>query len=90
MINFILDWETECLTTYMPYSDYVYPFADLSVTGLTGPLVAHGLHYMSSYNNLTKLSKVSMRVLRIEVKIDILLKHDLCVEQPIGIWHLVG
>ncbi|VBB48391.1 RagB/SusD family protein [uncultured Paludibacter sp.] len=24
---------------YAPYSDYVYPFADLSVTGLTGPLV---------------------------------------------------
>ncbi|HQG67318.1 MAG TPA: RagB/SusD family nutrient uptake outer membrane protein, partial [Paludibacteraceae bacterium] len=25
---------------YAPYSDYVYPFADLSVTGLTGPLVS--------------------------------------------------
>lgn len=24
---------------YAPFSDYVYPFADLSVTGLTGPLV---------------------------------------------------
>ena len=24
---------------YAPYSDYVYPFADLAVTGLTGPLV---------------------------------------------------
>lgn len=25
---------------YAPYSDYIYPFADLSVTGLTGPLVS--------------------------------------------------
>jgi len=25
---------------YAPYSDYVYPFADLSVTGLTGPLIS--------------------------------------------------
>ncbi|MDS1031554.1 RagB/SusD family nutrient uptake outer membrane protein [Porphyromonadaceae sp. NP-X] len=25
---------------YAPYSDYVYPFGDLSVTGLTGPLVS--------------------------------------------------
>lgn len=25
---------------FAPYSDYVYPFADLSVTGLTGPLVS--------------------------------------------------
>ncbi|MFD1628862.1 RagB/SusD family nutrient uptake outer membrane protein [Pseudopedobacter beijingensis] len=24
---------------YAPYSDYVYPFADLAVTGITGPLV---------------------------------------------------
>jgi hypothetical protein len=25
---------------YAPYSDYVYPFTDLSETGLTGPLVS--------------------------------------------------
>ena len=25
---------------YAPYSDYIYPFADLSVTGLTGPLIS--------------------------------------------------
>lgn len=40
---------------YAPYSDYIYPFTDLSVTGLTGPLVSA---WGSFYNIIQQSNKV--------------------------------
>lgn len=40
---------------YAPYSDYIYPFTDLSVTGLTGPLVSA---WQSFYNVIQQSNKV--------------------------------
>nr|WP_315203757.1 RagB/SusD family nutrient uptake outer membrane protein [uncultured Flavobacterium sp.] len=40
---------------YAPFSDYVYPFSDLSVTGLTGPLVSA---WSSLYNVVQQSNNV--------------------------------
>jgi hypothetical protein len=40
---------------YAPYSDYIYPFADLAETGLTGPLVSA---WQSLYNIIQQSNKV--------------------------------
>ena len=40
---------------YAPYSDYIYPFTDFNVTGLTGPLV---LAWQSLYNVVQQSNKV--------------------------------
>lgn len=40
---------------YAPYSDYIYPFSDLSETGLTGPLV---LAWGSFYNVIQQSNRV--------------------------------
>ena len=40
---------------YAPFSDYVYPFSDLSVTGLTGPLVSA---WASLYNVVQQSNNV--------------------------------
>ncbi|MDR0575395.1 MAG: RagB/SusD family nutrient uptake outer membrane protein [Tannerella sp.] len=40
---------------YAPYSDYIYPFSDLSETGLTGPLV---LAWQAFYNVIQQSNKV--------------------------------
>lgn len=40
---------------YAPYSDYIYPFSDLSETGLTGPLVSA---WRSFYNVIQQSNKV--------------------------------
>ncbi|MFV0591589.1 MAG: RagB/SusD family nutrient uptake outer membrane protein [Draconibacterium sp.] len=40
---------------YAPYSDYIYPFSDLSETGLTGPLVSA---WSSFYNVIQQSNKV--------------------------------
>ncbi|KAA6345490.1 RagB/SusD family nutrient uptake outer membrane protein [termite gut metagenome] len=40
---------------YAPYSDYIYPFADLAETGLTGPLV---LAWQSFYNVIQQSNKI--------------------------------
>ncbi len=40
---------------YAPYSDYVYPFSDLTETGLTGPLVSA---WQSLYNVIQQSNKV--------------------------------
>lgn len=40
---------------YAPYSDYIYPFTDLTETGLTGPLV---LAWQSLYNVIQQSNKV--------------------------------
>lgn len=40
---------------YAPYSDYIYPFSDLSETGLTGPLVSA---WASFYNVVQQSNKV--------------------------------
>ncbi len=40
---------------YAPYSDYIYPFSDLSETGLTGPLVSA---WQSFYNVVQQSNKV--------------------------------
>lgn len=40
---------------YAPYSDYIYPFSDLTETGLTGPLVSA---WQSFYNVIQQANKV--------------------------------
>ena len=40
---------------YAPYSDYIYPFSDLTETGLTGPLVSA---WQSFYNVIQQSNKV--------------------------------
>jgi hypothetical protein len=40
---------------YAPYSDYIYPFSDLSETGLTGPLVSA---WQSFYNVIQQSNRV--------------------------------
>ena len=40
---------------YAPYSDYIYPFSDLTETGLTGPLVSA---WQSLYNVIQQSNKV--------------------------------
>ena len=42
-----------------PYSDYIYPFADLSVTGLTGPLV----NAWSSFYIVVQQSNVAIKTI---------------------------
>lgn len=44
---------------YAPYSDYIYPFSDLSETGLTGPLVSA---WGSFYNVIQQSNKVIIGV----------------------------
>ena len=44
---------------YAPYSDYIYPFSDLSETGLTGPLVSA---WGSFYNVIQQSNKVILGV----------------------------
>jgi hypothetical protein len=44
---------------HAPYSDYIYPFADLAETGLTGPLV---LAWQSFYNVIQQSNKIIIGV----------------------------
>ncbi len=50
---------------YAPYSDYVYPFTDLSETGLTGPLVSA---WASLYNVVQQSNNVIIGISDSDVK----------------------
>jgi hypothetical protein len=50
---------------YAPYSDYIYPFSDLTETGLTGPLV---LAWSSFYNVIQQSNKVIIGISKSTVK----------------------
>jgi starch-binding outer membrane protein, SusD/RagB family len=53
---------------FAPYSDYIYPFSDLSETGLTGPLVSA---WQSFYNVIQQSNKVIIGITKSSVDEDI-------------------
>lgn len=53
---------------YAPYSDYIYPFSDLTETGLTGPLVSA---WQSLYNVIQQSNKVIIGIKGSSVEDDV-------------------
>jgi len=57
---------------YAPYSDYIYPFSDLTETGLTGPLVSA---WSSLYNVIQQSNKVIIGITQSSVNDDVKKKY---------------